>query len=117
MFPLPLLTFAGVTAVIVRMVRALSRHYGVPFERDRARAIVVGLIGGAMPPGVAAVTTSALSYLLPPAAVLGVAASAISAAAFTRSVGRIFIEHFESGATLDDFSPKVPAKLTPGAPR
>jgi uncharacterized protein (DUF697 family) len=110
MFPLPLVTFAGVTAVIVRMVRALSRHYGVPFERDRARAIIVGLIGGAMPPGVAVVTTSALSYLLPPAAVLAVAASAISAAAFTRSVGRIFIEHFESGATLDDFSPKVPAQ-------
>jgi uncharacterized protein (DUF697 family) len=108
MIPLPLVTFAGVTAVIVRMVRALSHHYGVPFQRDRARAIIVGLIGGAMPPGVAAVTTSALSYLLPPAAVLGVAASAISAAAFTRSLGRIFIEHFESGATLDDFSPKVP---------
>ena len=32
-------------AIIVRMVRRLSSHYGVPFERDRARAIVVALAG------------------------------------------------------------------------
>ena len=38
---------------------------------------------------------------------VGLAASAITAVAFTRSVGRIFIEHFESGATLEDFSERV----------
>jgi uncharacterized protein (DUF697 family) len=113
MIPLPVVTFAWVTAIIVRMVKALSDHYGVPFERDRARAIVIGLVGGAMPAGVAAVTTSTLAYILPPAAVMGLAVSAISAAGFTRSVGRIFIEHFESGATLEDFSSNVlPHSLT-----
>jgi uncharacterized protein (DUF697 family) len=101
--PLPLANFAGVTTVNVRMVKVLSDHYGVPFERDRARAIVVGLVGGAMPTGVAAVTTSALLYILPPSALIGLAVSSITAATFTRSAGRIFIEHFESGATLDDF--------------
>jgi len=113
MIPLPVVTFAGVTAIIVRMVKVLSDHYDVPFERDRARAIVIGLVGGAMPAGVAVVATSTLAYILPPAAVMGIAVSAISAAGFTRSVGRIFIEHFESGATLEDFSSKVrPHSLT-----
>ena len=92
------------------MVKALSDHYDVPFEQDRARAIVVGLVGGAMPTGVAAVTTSTLAYVLPPAAVMGVAVSAISAACFTRSVGRIFIEHFESGASLEDVSTTLAAQ-------
>jgi uncharacterized protein (DUF697 family) len=101
--PLPLANFAGVTTVIVRMVKVLSDHYGVPFERDRARAIVVGLVGGAMPTGVAAVTTSALIYILPPSALVALAVSSITAATFTRSVGRTFIEHFESGATFEDF--------------
>jgi uncharacterized protein (DUF697 family) len=101
--PLPLANFAGVTTVIVRMVKVLSDHYGVPFERDRARAIVVALVGGAMPTGVATLTMSALIYILPPSAPMGLAASSITAAIFTRSVGRIFIEHFESGATLEDF--------------
>jgi uncharacterized protein (DUF697 family) len=101
--PLPVANFAGVTTVIVRMVKVLSDHYGVAFERDRARAIVVGLVGGAMPTGVAAVTTSALFYLLPPSILFGLAVSSMTAAAFTRSVGRIFVEQLESGATLDDF--------------
>ena len=101
--PLPFANFAGVTTVIVRMVKMLSDHYGVAFERGRARAIVVGLVGGAMPTGVAAVTTSALFYLVPPSALLGLAVSSMTAAAFTRSVGEIFIEQFESGAALDHF--------------
>jgi len=103
LIPLPLANFAGVTTVIVRMVRVLSDHYGVPFERDRARAIVVALVGGAMPTGVATLTMSALMYILPPSALVGLAASAITATTFTRSVGKIFVEHFERGATLEDF--------------
>jgi uncharacterized protein (DUF697 family) len=103
--PLPIANFAGVGAVILRMVKALSGHYSVPFERDRARAIVVALIGGAMPAGVGTLTASALFYILPPSALLGLAASSITAATFTRSVGRIFVEHFETGATWKDFTP------------
>jgi uncharacterized protein (DUF697 family) len=102
--PLPLINLAGVTTIIVRMVKVLSDHYGVPFERDRARAIVVGLVGGIVPTGAAAVATSALFYILPPSAFIGLAVSSVTAATFTRGIGRIFVEHFESGATLDDFS-------------
>jgi uncharacterized protein (DUF697 family) len=101
--PLPLINLAGVTTIIVRMVKVLSDHYGVPFEPDRARAIVVGLVGGIMPTGAAAVATSALFYILPPSAFIGLAVSSVTAATFTRGIGRIFVEHFESGATLDDF--------------
>jgi uncharacterized protein (DUF697 family) len=101
--PLPLVNFAGVTAVIVRMVKVLSRHYGVPFQRDRARATVIGLVGGAIPSGAATVTSSALLYVLPPSVLMAATVSSFAAAAFTHSVGRIFIEHFESGATLDEF--------------
>jgi uncharacterized protein (DUF697 family) len=101
--PLPLINLAGVTTIIVRMVKVLSDQYGVPFERDRARAIVVGLVGGIMPTGAAAVATSALFYTLPHSALMGLAVSSVTAATFARGIGRIFVEHFESGATLDDF--------------
>jgi uncharacterized protein (DUF697 family) len=102
--PIPVASFAGVTAVIVRMVRALCKHYGVPFERDRARAIVVALVGGAMPTGVAAVTSSALVYLVPPTALLTAAVSSMTAAAFTRSVGQIFIAQLEGTGRLEELS-------------
>jgi uncharacterized protein (DUF697 family) len=101
--PLPIVNVASVTAIILRMVKRLSNLYGVPFERDRARAIVVGLAGGTMPTGLAAVTTSTLHYLLPASALIGLAVSSVTAVACTRSIGRIFVEHFESGETLRDF--------------
>lgn len=100
--PLPIANVAGITAVIVRMVRMLSDLYGVPFERDRARAIVIGLMGGAMPTGLGAVTASTLLYVVPGSGLIGLAVSSITAAACTRSIGRVFVEHFESGATLHD---------------
>jgi uncharacterized protein (DUF697 family) len=95
---------ASITAVIVRMVKVLSSLYGVPFERDRARAIIIGLMGGAMPTGLAAATTSTLVYVVPASGFIGLAVSSLAGAACTRSIGRIFVEHFESGATLHDLS-------------
>jgi uncharacterized protein (DUF697 family) len=102
--PLPIANVASITAVIVRMVKVLSDLYGVPFERDRARAIVIGMMGGAMPTGLAAVTTSTLVYIVPGSALIGLAVSSIAAVACTRGIGRVFVEHFESGATLRDLS-------------
>ena len=103
-FPLPVASVAGITTVIIRMVKMLSDLYGVPFERDRARAIIVGLVGGTMPTGFAAVTTSTLFFVVPSGALMGLVVSSITAIACTRSIGQIFIEHFESGATLHDLS-------------
>jgi uncharacterized protein (DUF697 family) len=102
--PLPIANVASITAVIVRMVKVLSDLYAVPFERDRARAIVIGMMGGAMPTGLAAVTTSTLVYIVPGSALIGLAVSSIAGVACTRGIGRIFVEHFESGATLHDVS-------------
>jgi uncharacterized protein (DUF697 family) len=101
--PLPLVNVAGVTAIIVRMVKRLSELYGVPYKRDRVRAIVIGLAGGAMPAGLATVTASAFFYVVPGSNLLGLAVSSVTASACTRRLGRIFVEHFESGATLADF--------------
>ena len=38
---LPIVSVAGVTAINFRMVKRLSDLYGVPFHRDRTRAIIV----------------------------------------------------------------------------
>ena len=101
--PMPLVNFASMTGIIVRMVKRLSSLYDVPFDRRRARAIVTGLTGGAALGGFSVATASALAYVTPVGLVVGVAASSIAAAASTRWIGRMFVEHFERGATLQDF--------------
>src|SRR5262249_5282884 len=100
--PVPIVNIASITAIIVRMVKALSELYGVPFERDRARAAVVALMGGAMPTGLASATTSTLIYIIPGSNLVGLAVSSLAAVACTRGIGRIFVEHFENGATPID---------------
>jgi uncharacterized protein (DUF697 family) len=99
LLPLPIVNVAGVTAIILRMVKQLSDLYGEPFERDRTRSIVVGLIGGAVPTGLGVTTASTLAFAIPGPALVGLAVSAITAGAITRGIGLVFIEHFEAGAT------------------
>ncbi len=96
LFPLPIVNIAGVTAINMRMVKQLSDLYRVPFERDRTRSMIIGLMGGAVPTGLGAATASTLVFVVPGSALFGLAVSAISAGALTRGIGLVFLEHFEN---------------------
>lgn len=99
--PVPIANAAALTALLVRMVRSLSAHYGVPFERNRTRAVIIALMGGALPTGFATIAASAVTYILPGYNLLGLAVSSVTSAAYARSIGRLYIEHFETGSTPD----------------
>jgi uncharacterized protein (DUF697 family) len=101
--PLPLVNVAGVTVLILRMVKLLCDLYGVPYQSGRARTLIVGLAGGAVPTTASAVTTSTLVYFVPGANLIGLAVSSVTASVCARAIGRRFIDHFETGATLLDF--------------
>jgi len=96
--PLPIVNVAGVTAIIMRMVKQLSALYGLPFERDRTRSLVIGIVGGAAPTGLGTATAATLAFALPGSTLVGLAVSALSAGALTRGIGLVFIEHYESAA-------------------
>jgi len=100
LLPLPIVTIATITAVVMRMVKQLSVVYGVPFEHDRTRAMIAGLIGGAAPTGVGAAAASTLSFAMPAGAVVGLAVSALTASALTRAIGLVFLDSFEHDAKL-----------------
>jgi uncharacterized protein (DUF697 family) len=99
--PIPLANAAALTTILVRMVKSLSDLYGVPFERNRTRAVVIGLMGAALPTGFATVATSTITYFVPGCNLLGLAVSSVTSSAFARSIGQLYIEHFENGAMLD----------------
>jgi uncharacterized protein (DUF697 family) len=99
--PIPIVNASALTGLMVRMVKALSDLYGVPFERNRTRSIVIALMGGALPTGFATIATSTLTWFVPGLNVVGLAVSSVTSGAYARSIGRLFIEHFESGAPID----------------
>ena len=100
--PVPVANIASVTAINLRMVQQLSALYQVPFKRDRARAAIVSLIGGAAPSGFGMATSSALMWIIPGGMFVGLGVSALSAGALTRAIGQVFAESFENGAQLRD---------------
>src|SRR5262249_12161066 len=95
--PMPALNVAGVTAINLRMVKALSDLYGVPFERDRARTAIVALIGGSVPTGLGSAPGSRVGLVIRVGALAARAVPSLSAAPLPRGIGAVFIELSKSG--------------------
>jgi uncharacterized protein (DUF697 family) len=93
--PLPAVNVASVTAVNLRMVKRLCDLYGVAFERDKNRSIVIGIVAGAAPSGLAAATAATLPLAIPVAGAFALAVSTVAATVLTRRIGLHFIERFE----------------------
>jgi uncharacterized protein (DUF697 family) len=102
LLPLAVVNIASVTAVNLRMVRQLSELYQVPFQRDRARAAIVSLIGGAAPSGFGLATSSTLMWIVPGGVLVGLGISALAAGALTRAIGQVFVEGFENSTLARD---------------
>ena len=94
--PLPAANIAGVTAVNLRMVKQLSELYGVPFQRDRTRSLIIALIAGAVPTGAGLAASSTLMWIVPGGLVWGLGAAALTAGALTRGIGLVFVDSFET---------------------
>jgi uncharacterized protein (DUF697 family) len=99
--PVPLANATAIAALMIRMVKSLSELYGVPFERNRTRSIVIALMGGALPTGFSTIATSTLTVFVPGLNLIGLAVASVTSGAYARSIGQLFIEHFENGAAVD----------------
>jgi uncharacterized protein (DUF697 family) len=94
--PLPAANIASVTALNLRMVKQLSELYGVPFQRDRTRSLIIALIAGAVPTGAGLAASSTLMWIVPGGLLWGLGVSAITAGALTRGIGLVFVDSFET---------------------
>lgn len=103
MIPVPLADMVATTGVQVKMVRDLSKLYGVEFTAHAVKGLISALVGtlGAQ---YAAVGTTSLVKLVP---VVGQLASIAVApglsGAITYAIGKVFSRHFEMGGTLLTF--------------
>ena len=102
--PFPLLDTAGILALQLRMLQLLSELYNVPFSRDLGKKLISALLGSVVPASLAGSVMSAVKMVpfLGPIAGLSMP---IFAGAATYAIGKVFIQHFESGGTFLDFEP------------
>jgi len=107
LIPVPLVDFAAITGIEIKMLSELAKVYGVPFEAHRVRPIVASLIGGyastKLGYGVGGTLIKGIPLIGP---ILGVLAVPGFGAGLSWAVGKVFIQHFASGGTFLDFDPE-----------
>jgi uncharacterized protein (DUF697 family) len=106
LIPVPYLDLAAVAAVQYKMLSKLADLYEMPFREERTKSIVSSLLGGAVPADLAwGPLGSALKVIPVIGYAVNIIAMPIFAGAATYAVGRVFIQHFESGGTFLTFDP------------
>jgi len=106
LIPMPLVDVVGNMAVQVHLVSELSKHYGIPFAENRVKSFVTALIGGLAGVPLASGLVGPIVRSLPIiGGILGVLTVPAVSSAVTYAIGKVFIQHFESGGTFLDFDP------------
>jgi uncharacterized protein (DUF697 family) len=105
LIPMPGVDFVALTALQLNLLRKLSAEYGVPFTEDIGKKAVGSLVASYTPVALAMPVASLLKAVpILGQALGGLAMSAVSGAS-TYAVGKVFIQHFESGGTFLNFDP------------
>jgi uncharacterized protein (DUF697 family) len=105
LIPLPLVDLVALTGIQVNMLRKLAKSYDIPFFQDKVKNILASLIGGGLPVTLSGVFASLLKSVPIVGQTTGALAMTILAGATTYAVGKVFIQHFESGGTFLNFNP------------
>ncbi len=104
--PIPIVDLVGLLGLQISLVQSMAKMYDVPFKENVARSLISSLMGSIIPVFIAAPVSSLLKAI----PVIGTATGAVSMSliggASTYAVGKIFLQHFESGGTLLDFDSK-----------
>ncbi len=103
--PIPLVDMAALTGIQLKMLHSLAKLYGHEFSNDPGKSIIGSLLGGGVSVSVSSSAVQLLKNLFP----LGRVASMVSASLFggasTYAIGKVFIQHFESGGSFLTFDP------------
>jgi uncharacterized protein (DUF697 family) len=107
LIPAPLVDFAAITGVNIKMTHELATYYGLAFRAELAASAIGALVAGASAPWLAYGAVGSLVKMIPGVGTtIGWATGPVVAAAVTYAVGRVFVLHFGSGGTFLDFDPK-----------
>ncbi len=101
--PVPLADLAGLTAIQVELVYALTKAYGVEFKKERVKAILSSLGTGVLSVASVPFFASLLKSIPIIGTTTGAATVSIVGGASTYAIGKVFDRHFRKGGNLLNF--------------
>lgn len=106
LIPVPFVDLMAVSGVQLKMLAEVSKIYGIEFQENRGKAVVASLIGYVVPSTLSFGSVGSLLKAIP---LVGTLVGAPSMVAFcgasTYALGKVFVQHFESGGTFLTFEP------------
>lgn len=105
--PIPAFDLVALTGVQLNMLYRLSKIYDIPFKQEAAKSVLASLLGGGGSSALAqSIYASGVKSIPILGAIIGGVAMPVLAGATTYAVGKVFIQHFESGGTFLTFDPE-----------
>lgn len=104
----PILDVAALTLVQLKLLGRLAKLYDLPFSAQLSKAAIGALVAGGGSVVAARGSGRLVLRLIPavPGWLVGIASTSAFAGASTYAIGRVFIQHFDSGGTLLTFDPE-----------
>ncbi len=103
--PFPVFDIAAVSAVQLKMLKSLAEHYEIEFKQDWGKSFIAALLGGIAADQLTRSTLTSWVKAIPIVGIVATLSMPIYSGAMTYAVGKVFIQHFESGGTFLDFNP------------
>lgn len=105
LIPVPLVDVGVLSVVQLKMLYSLSKHYQVPFCKNAGKSAIATLLGFVTTNSLRGSVFTSVLKGLPGGALLGAVSMPIYSGAVTHAIGKIFVQHFESGGTFLTFKP------------
>ena len=102
--PVPFVDLAAIGGIQIELLRRISKIYGVPFSKNRGKAVIAGLAGSMIPASSGIGAASLLKSVPIVGSAIGAIAMPVLSAGATYAIGMAFIQHFATGGTLLDFN-------------
>lgn len=105
LIPMPIVDVGVMSAVQLKMLAALSRLYQVPFCKNAGKSAIATLLGFVTANSLRGSVVTSFLKALPGVGFLGSVSMPIYSGAVTYAIGKLFVQHFESGGTFLTFKP------------
>jgi len=104
--PFPWLDLVVLSGIQIDMLRSLADLYDIDFSQHRGKSLLAALIGGSAPVSFSRNIFSWVKTIPVYGQLMGMASLSVLGGASTYAVGKVFIQHFESGGTFLTFEPQ-----------
>lgn len=104
--PLPIVDLAALSAIQLKMLHSLARLYDIEFSEHMGKSLLSAVLGSSVPLSFSRNLGGLVRFIPFYGQVTAMLSVSLFGGASTYGIGKVFIQHFESGGTFLSFDPK-----------